>query len=194
MLVAGPDVPSAAAEVAAISGLYKDAVSLVGESATAGAVASALSGAGTAHIAAHGRFRADNALFSALHLADGPLTVYELEELCEPPELLVLSSCDVGRSDVQPGDELMGAAAAMLSLGSRAIVASVVPVPDAGAPAVMAGFHKRLLAGNSPSVALCRTQASHALSVFAPCELAARSVQVQEALAAAGFVCLGAGG
>ncbi len=194
VLVAGPDVPSAAAEVAAISGLYKDAVSLVGESATAGAVASALSGAGTAHIAAHGRFRADNALFSALHLADGPLTVYELEELCEPPELLVLSSCDVGRSDVQPGDELMGAAAAMLSLGSRAIVASVVPVPDAGAPAVMAGFHKRLLAGNSPSVALCRTQASHALSVFAPCELAARSVQVQEALAAAGFVCLGAGG
>ncbi|MGD0592898.1 MAG: CHAT domain-containing tetratricopeptide repeat protein [Acidimicrobiales bacterium] len=194
VLVAAPSVPSALAEVEAIGRLYPDALALTGPAATARAVAGAMRGAGTAHVVAHGRFRTDNALFSALELADGPLTVYELEEIGQPPELLVLSSCDSGRSDVQPGDELMGAAATMLSLGSRAIVASLVPVPDAGSPAVMTCFHQHLLAGHAPSTALSRAQADHHIGAFTPGDLADRSVQVQRALAAAGFVCLGAGG
>ena len=194
VLVAAPGVPSALAEVEAVGRLYPDAISLTGPAATARDVAAAMRGAGTAHLVAHGRFRTDNALFSALELADGPLTVYELEEIGAPPELLVLSCCDAGRSDVQPGDELMGAAATMLSLGSRAIVASVAPVPDAGAPAVMACFHEHLLAGHAPSTALARAQADHSLGAFTPEELAEGSLPVQRALAAAGFVCLGAGG
>jgi hypothetical protein len=88
----------------------------------------------------------------------------------------------------------MGTAATMLSLGSRAIVASVVPLPDAGAPAVMAAFHQHLLAGQSPSTALSRAQADHNVMAFAPGDLAERPLPVQRALAAAGFVCLGAGG
>jgi hypothetical protein len=136
----------------------------------------------------------DNALFSALELADGPLTVYELEEIGEAPELLVLSACDAGRSDVQPGDELMGMAAAMLSLGSQAIVASVVPVPDAGAPQVMVHFHQLLLDGHTPSAALALTQSEHRVGAFGPEDLAARPVAVLEALAASGFVCFGAAG
>lgn len=194
VLVAAPSLPSARGEVEAIAHLYPDAVSLTGAEATVRDVAAAMRGAATAHIVAHGRFRTDNALFSALDLADGPLTVYDLEEIGAPPELLVLSSCDVGRSDVQPGDELMGAAATMLSLGSRAIVASVVPIPDAGAPAVMTDFHRNLRAGNAPSTALCLTQAAHHVGAFAPDELADAPELVQQALAAAGFVCLGAGG
>jgi tetratricopeptide (TPR) repeat protein len=194
VLVAAPGVPSADVEVAALKPLYREAVTLAGRAATAEAVATALQGAARAHVVAHGRFRADNALFSALDLADGPLTVYDLEQIGEGPELLVLSSCDAGRSDVQPGDELMGAAAAMLSLGSRAIVASVVPVPDAGAPSVMAEFHAQLGAGLPPSSALAVTQAAHGIRGLAPEELADRSLPVLQALAAAGFVCLGAGG
>lgn len=194
VLVAAPGVPSADAEVAALLPLYPDAVTLAGRAATAAAVATALQGAARAHIVAHGGFRADNALFSALDLADGPLTVYDLEQIGDVPELLVLSSCDAGRSDVQPGDELMGTAAAMLSLGSRAIVASVVPVPDAGAPSVMAELHAQLVAGAPPSTALAVTQAAHGIASVAPEELAERSLPVLQALAAVGFVCLGAGG
>lgn len=194
VLVAAPGLASAAQEVGAIERLYEHAVTLRGSAATVRDVATAMAGAGTAHIVAHGRFRADNALFSALELADGPLTVYDLEQMGQAPELLVLSACDAGRSDVQPGDELMGMSAAMLSLGSRAIVASVVPVPDEGTPQVMVHFHKRLLDGSAPAAALALTQSAHSLSSFGPEELAGRAGAVLEALAAAGFVCFGAGG
>jgi CHAT domain-containing protein len=153
-----------------------------------------MSQAGTAHIAAHGRFRTDNALFSALDLADGPLTVYELEQLATAPELLVLSSCDVGRTEVQPGDELVGPTATMLSLGSRAIVASVLPVPDAGAPGFMVDFHSRLVAGAPPAAALSQSQATRDLTSFSAGDLAERSGPVLEAVAAMGFACFGAGG
>jgi tetratricopeptide (TPR) repeat protein len=194
VLVAAPGVPSALAEVEGIARLYRGAVTLAGRAATAVAVAGVMSGAGTAHIVAHGTFRTDNPLFSALEVADGPLTVYELEEMGDPPELLVLSSCDTGRSDVRPGDELMGTAATMLSLGSRAIVASVVPMADAGAPAVMMAFHERLLAGHPPATALCLVQSEYRLGAVPAAELAGRSAPAQRALAAAGLICLGAGG
>ena len=53
--------------------------------ATCRAVCAALDGPTLAHVAAHGRFRADNPLFSCLQLADGPLTVYDLEALKQAP-------------------------------------------------------------------------------------------------------------
>jgi tetratricopeptide (TPR) repeat protein len=195
VLVAGPGVASGEQEVAALERLYEHAFTLRGSAATAREVATVMAGAGTAHIVAHGRFRMDNALFSALELADGPLTVYELEEIGGlAPELLVLSACDAGRSDVQPGDELMGVVASMLSLGSRAIVASVAPVPDAGVPPVMVHFHQLLLDGLSPSAALARAQWEHRVWAFEPKAVAARSGAVLEALAATAFVCFGVGG
>ena len=53
-------------------------------------------------------------------VADGPLTVYDLEAMARPPGWIVLSVCDTGCSEVHPGDELMGTSAALLSLGTRA--------------------------------------------------------------------------
>jgi CHAT domain-containing protein len=194
VLVAGPGVASATQEVDAIGRLYEHAVTLRGRLAIARDVASAMAGARIAHIVAHGRFRTDNALFSALELADGPLTVYDLERIGQAPELLVLSACDAGRSDVQPGDELIGMAAAMLSLGSRAIVASVAPVPDAGAPQVMVHFHQLLLMGHTPCAALALTQSAYQFTGFEPGDIAGRSSEVLAALAASGLVCFGAGG
>ena len=64
--------------------------------ATAARVLNAIDGARLVHIAAHGTFRADSPLFSALQLDDGPLTVYDLERLRRGPHHLVLSSCDSG--------------------------------------------------------------------------------------------------
>ena len=74
----------------------------------------ALEGAGMAHVAAHASFRADNGLWSSLELADGVLTVYELEQLRRPPQVVVLSACQSGLSAVRPGDEVMGLVAALL--------------------------------------------------------------------------------
>ena len=90
----------------------------------------ALDGAGLGHIAAHGRFRSDNVLFSSLRLHDGELTVYDLENMDRPPALLVLAACDVGMSEIHAGDELMGVAAEVLSMGTRTVIATLLPVPD----------------------------------------------------------------
>ena len=82
-------------------------------------VSEALDGADSAHVAAHGRFRDDNPQFCSLELADGALTVYDLERLKRAPRRLVLSSCESGLSAVHAGDELMGFTAAVFALGTR---------------------------------------------------------------------------
>ena len=92
MLVRGPGLASEGAEVAQLAIDYAGAqepVVLGGGTATAAGVLSAIDGAGLAHIAAHGTFRADSPLFSALRLDDGPLTVYDLERLRRGPARLV---------------------------------------------------------------------------------------------------------
>ncbi len=179
-LVAGPGTMYAEAEVRSFAPRVERVELLVGERATVANVLRALDGAGMAHIAAHGTFRADNPLFSCLHLADGPLTVYDLERLDQAPTLLVLSACDSGLSDVQPGDELMGLASVLLALGTRTLVASTSPVPDAQTATVMTTFHGHLRAGRPPAASL-----ADALVALDPSEPAS--------MAAAAFVCFGAG-
>lgn len=181
LLVAAPEPPHAAAEVADLAALYPDARVLSGPAATVPAVAAALDGAELAHVACHGRFRSGNPLFSALVLADGPLTVYDLEGLQRPPPLIVLSGCESGAAEVRPGDELMGLAAALLGQGARTLVCSAVPVPDAATRHLMVAFHRALRAGTAPAAALARARE----------ELA--GAEGPDAVAAAGFLCVGAG-
>jgi hypothetical protein len=157
-LVAGPRLRHATAELADIGRLYPRVTVLAGRQATANAVLSALEGTSIAHLACHGRFRSDSPLFSSLELADGPLNVYELQRLRRPPELVVLSACDLAISDTRPGDELLGVAAALIGMGTRTVIASVVPVPDAAAKRLMIALHAHLRTGHSPAVALAKAQ------------------------------------
>jgi tetratricopeptide (TPR) repeat protein len=154
LLAYGPGLPDADAEIRALSGIYPHAKPLTGPDATAGAVARSLDGAYLAHLATHGKFRADNPLFSSLEFADGPLTVYDLEQLGQCPEILVLSACDTALSGISPGDELMGVASAVFGLGTRTLIASVAPVADNAAPELMIAFHKALAGGLEPAQAL----------------------------------------
>jgi tetratricopeptide (TPR) repeat protein len=182
VLVAGPGLPDAEREISALARRYPGAIRLTGSHATAPAVSHALSGAGLAHVAAHGSFRADNPLFSSILLADGPLNVYDLERLRRAPEQLILSACQSGLSAVRPGDELMGLAAALFTLGTRTLVASVIPVPDAATRPLMLAYHRHLATGAAPCEALAKAQAA-ASHTDDPAALAA----------SAGFVCFGAG-
>jgi CHAT domain len=172
VLAAGPRLRHAAREVRELGALRPRATVLHGRAATAEATLDALDGAALAHLACHGHFRADSPLFSSLELTDGLLNVYELQQLAHAPELVVLSACDLALSALHPGDELLGFAAALLGMGTRTIVASVVPVPDAAARRLMLAFHRDLLAGAAPAAALARAQAG---------------------AKTAGFLCLGAG-
>ena len=95
-------------------------------------------------------------LFSSLRMHDGELTGYDLESLERPPALLVLAACDVGMSQIQAGDELMGVAAEVLSMGTRTVVATFLPVPDDRVRHLMGALHQRLRDGEAPADALVR--------------------------------------
>ncbi|MEP7054751.1 MAG: CHAT domain-containing tetratricopeptide repeat protein [Actinomycetota bacterium] len=179
-LVAGPGLPGADDEVAALRELHPTATLLTGQAATAKAVCKAIDGAELAHIAAHGTFLGDNPLFSSLSMIDGPMTVYDLELLRRAPYRIVLSSYDSGLAGVRAGDELMGLAAALFPLGTSGIVASVVPVPDEATRPLMTALHRRVVAGDSLSQALASARST--LDLDDPVQYAA----------GAAFVALGA--
>jgi CHAT domain-containing protein/Tfp pilus assembly protein PilF len=194
VLVAGPRIAQAEDEITQIqAGFYPRARMLLGPGATTRSVARAFEGCRLAHVAAHGTFRADNPQFSSLELADGPLTVYDLEHITRAPQWIVLSACDAGRSSVHPGDELMGTSAALLSLGTRAIVSSVASVPDDGVTQVMITVHDELGRGKGLASGLASAQARALPPTLEFGDLASDDRRAREALAAAALVCLGAG-
>jgi tetratricopeptide (TPR) repeat protein len=147
----GTEIPALAAE-------YPDAIVLASGTATARRVLGALDGAGLAHIAAHGSFRADSPLFSSLRMDDGPLTVYDLERLRRAPYRVIFSSCDSGVLAPAGADELLGLAHCLAPLGTAGIVASIVPVNDQATATLMTALHKHLRGGAGLAEALRLTR------------------------------------
>jgi CHAT domain/Tetratricopeptide repeat len=172
---AGPDLPAATVEVKGLRSIYPEAEILTGRRATARAVLTKLEGASVANIAAHATLNADNGLWSALRMADGPLSVYELESLSQAPGLVVLSACQSGLPTVRSGDEVLGLVAALLALGSRTVIASVLPVDDQATAPLILAFHTRLAGGDAPASALAYAQTT-----------------ATDPVVAASFVCFGA--
>ena len=154
VLVAGPGNARGDAEIRAIAALRPGATILTGAAATPAATLAALDSAAVAHLAAHGQHQAENALFSTLELAGGPLLGYDLHRSGRAPAMVVLSSCDVGLTDVRPGDETFGMVTALLNAGSATVIASVARVADDAAMAAMVGFHRAVTAGRPPAAAL----------------------------------------
>jgi CHAT domain-containing protein len=182
LLAHGPGLEHAGAEVRAIARIRPEAVRLVGRRARVADVLAAMDGTATTHLATHGTFRADNPMFSQLQLADGPLTVYDLERLSAPPRQVVLASCDSARAGVVGGEELLGLAAVLFSLGTQALVAATLPVPDAASRSLMVRLHRHLAHGLplAESLALARGDLL-------------RDPGPAAVVAAAGYQCLGAG-
>lgn len=178
VVAAGPGLPGARAEATAVAA-HHHVRPLLDDRASVGAVTGALDGARLVHIAAHGNVHPHNPLFSSIHLADGPLTVYDLEGIRAAPETVVLSACHSGASTVSAGDELLGMTATFLAQGTRLVVASVLALPDAETTPLMVAFHARLRTGQPAVAALAEAQAG-----IDPADHASVA-------AAAGFVCLG---
>jgi tetratricopeptide (TPR) repeat protein len=147
VLVAGPRLPGAVAEVAAMRGLHERPTVLTGEAATVAATTAALAGARLAHLACHGRLRSDNPSFSALELADGQLTVHELDRRGIAPTRVVLAACDSAADTTYAGDELLGFVSALLARGTAGVVASIVAVGDIESVDLMEQLHRGLARG-----------------------------------------------
>jgi tetratricopeptide (TPR) repeat protein len=154
VLVGGPRLATGDAEVRRLAAQYPDAVVLADGGAVAERVMAAMDGAWLVHVAAHGTFRADSPLFSAIELDDGPLTVYDLERLRRAPYRVLLSSCSSAIGAAVGADELLGLVSALISLGSAGVVASVVPVNDPATVPLMLALHDHLRAGSGLAEAL----------------------------------------
>jgi len=154
VLVGGPRLVTGDAEVRHLVKRYPDATVLADGDATADRVMAAMDGAWLVHMAAHGSFRGDSPLFSAIELDDGPLTVYDLERLKQAPYRVVLSSCSSAIGVAVGADELLGLVSALIALGSAGVVASVVPVNDPATVPLMTALHDHLRAGSDLAGAL----------------------------------------
>jgi tetratricopeptide (TPR) repeat protein len=160
VLVRGPGLATGGAEVPEVAGRYGTPTVLEHDEARVPRVLEELDGAALAHIAAHGTFRADSPLFSALRMADGPLIVHDFERLDRSPYRIILSSCDTARLAAVGADELLGLVTALLPLGTAGVLASSAPVNDAAVVPLMLALHKGLSAGLSLAEALRDARAS----------------------------------
>lgn len=158
--VVGPGLGSGAGEVGPLAASYPEASVIGGVAgpATAPRVLAALDGVWLGHIAAHGNFRSDNPLFSALVLDDGPLTVHDFEQLDTPPHRLVLACCDSGLGLPAGADELLGLVSSLLQLGSAGVLAAIVPINDPATVPLMTALHAELAQGADLPRALLRAR------------------------------------
>lgn len=156
--VAGPRVVRAGAEVAAAASRWRKAPVLTGDAATSSAVTALAGRVDVLHIAAHGRHSADNPLFSGLELADGSWFGYDINQLPSVPQVVLLSACEVGRSSVRHGEELIGMTTAWLHAGVRWVIASAAAANDEVAHDTLVAVHSGLRAGLDPAAALAAVE------------------------------------
>lgn len=152
--IAGPRLRHAEAEVEKVAQLHRGTTVLRPGAADSPSVLRALDGVALAHVAAHGRFRGDNPMFSSFMLDDGPLTVFDLQRLRRAPHRLVLSSCDTGSLSVTGADEVLGLASALIPLGTAGLLAPTIAVVDEAAVEFAVLVHERLANGASTADAL----------------------------------------
>ncbi|CAN5839429.1 MAG: CHAT domain-containing protein [Ilumatobacteraceae bacterium] len=152
--LAGPGLRFAEEEVRAFARSYRRSTVLTGDQATAERCLALMDHCELVHLACHGSFRRDNPLFSTLTLADGPVTVYDLERVSELPEIVVLSACSVASSATINGGTLLGLSSALGAFGASSVVAPLTPVSDEWVVPVMQRLHDGIAAGLPPAAAL----------------------------------------
>lgn len=160
VLVAGPDVPAAPEEVRSVGRRYGEAEILLGADATCEEVSRHAAGAGLVHLACHGRLRADSPSFSSLRLADGPLTVHDLEHLDRPAHHWIIAACELAGPGRLTGPDLEGVIAALLGGGAGGVVAAGVSVPDVDTRDLMVELHRCLASGADLAESLRRARSA----------------------------------
>ena len=99
------------------------------------------------HIATHGTFRQDNAMFSSIRMGDGPLSVYDLYQLQLSAELVTLSGCGTGLSVTVGGDEQLGLVRGLLYAGASAVLLTLWDAHDRSTAGFMQMFYERVNQG-----------------------------------------------
>jgi CHAT domain-containing protein/tetratricopeptide (TPR) repeat protein len=108
------------------------------------------------HIAGHAQYDHRDPLASSLRLgaADDLNALQIMSDLHLQADLVTLSACLSGFSQIVPGDELLGLQRAWLYAGAATVVCTLARTRDVVALLVMDQFYQRLLTGASAAAAL----------------------------------------
>jgi tetratricopeptide (TPR) repeat protein len=156
--LAGPDLRCADREARRVGQAWPGATVLAGGVATAASAHAALVQSDLVHVAAHGRHRHDNPLFSSVRMADGHLYAYEIDAGAGIAGCVVLSACEAGLATLRPGDESLGLAHVLLQLGSKSVIAGVARVGDDVSSGLMTRVHLAMAGGTDSATALAEAQ------------------------------------
>lgn len=152
--LAGPQVALGSGEVRAVASLWSGRALAEGAPVSIGATLDSFARSDVLHVAAHGEHHAENPLFSTLRMSDGALFAHDLEGQSLRSRHVVLSACHGGAVSARAGQEALGMAASLLSLGATTVVAPVGAVPDDVAAATMVAYHHQLALGHESAQAL----------------------------------------
>jgi CHAT domain-containing protein len=132
-----------------------------GRAATKQEIIAGMRRGGYVHFACHGQYNWNNPVQSALHLADGDLTLAELqggEVDLSTTRLVTLSACETGVIDILSGtsDEYTGIPAGFLLAGVPCVISSLWSVPDLSTAMLMERFYQNHLQGKMTFAAALR--------------------------------------
>jgi len=151
--VADEKAPLVADEIGRLHRLFPNARVLLNESATRQAFVQHSMSSSVLHVATHAIFRQDNPMFSSFKLADGWLTAFDLFSMSCRTNLVTLSGCQSGVTEVTGADDLLGLMRAFLYAGARSLLLSLWNVNDASTSELMAHFYHDWLQGIDKSAA-----------------------------------------
>jgi CHAT domain-containing protein/tetratricopeptide (TPR) repeat protein len=152
--VPDPENPGIADEARAVAAALPGARLLIGDEVTVEALRELGPGARHVHIAAHGLFRRDNPMFSAIQLGSSRLTLFDLYELDLASDVVVLSGCGTGLAVIEGGDEIIGLVRGLLHAGAQSVVATLWDAHDASTARFMELFYRHLLQSGDRASAL----------------------------------------
>ncbi len=172
-----PDLPGSKVEVENIvrsfeAGGQPKAVVLTGERASEDSI-NKLAESGQLerfrilHFSTHGYLSDDEPALSAIVLSqvnraegtDGYLTSAELSSMSLQSDLVVVSACDSGATELVSGDGATGLSFALFQAGTVASLLTLWPVEDQDSRKFMEHFYVELLAGSTTPQALQKTKA-----------------------------------
>jgi len=156
LLVGVPDqnAPLIEDEVFRLNQLFTEARVLYDAQATRAAFTQNSKASSFLHIATHATFRHDNPMFSSFKLADGWFTALDLFSIVCETNLVTLSGCQSGISEVTGSDDLLGFMRGFLYAGARSLLLSLWNVNDESTAALMAHFYQEWQKGEGKSTAL----------------------------------------
>jgi CHAT domain-containing protein len=144
----GLDLPGTRAELAKLKALLPATQLLEGADATRAALLERATAADVLHIASHSALDRQNVNGTYIQLSGEKLTLGDVYRLrLAPGSLVVLSSCESGLGEDNPGREFASLAAAFRMAGASAVVSTLWKVEDSVGPELFAEFYRQLQNG-----------------------------------------------